>query len=768
MLLEMMDIPEILEDEDIVSWFFAMADSNGWDRSSFMSAFFTENIRCKKNSFSVVRNYGSIYKQYKALGFPSPGDMLMKHTSVPVSGLFTSAFYTGMLADLMLNGTDTLPFTKTDRHSPFMYCPLCAEEDMEKAGRTAAHVPHQIQGVTACYRHGLKLSGDASAPPEEADAREIQTAQAVQALYKAQAVGTLEDITEPLRRRISERGMNLPVKSNRLVVDTAAMRLAADLFTDDELERIYDKDNDWIFQGADIIRKDDPDARHFTQEFPFISYTCGKCGTHVTQYAVTAMTGGMCPVCARRTQWQAKTARRARHCIDPQFRIVRFRGDKKADIRHTPCNRVIEGRSISYLFSAKGLSCDFCRKKRHEAHEGEKLKMNCGLWAEITRFGSVVDIDLRFEDGTERRNVAYAAFLAGQVIPEGFYQSRHLNERRLMKCGLEAVIIRYEDPFDVDIRFSDGSERYHVTYALFRSDKLQPEGFRKKRAAEEVVGKWKMMNCGLRARIVERRSSRDCDVEFEDGSVRHCVRQSHFMDGGLSPEGFRLPKKGEEKVMRNGLTARIVAVRSAADIDVQFLENGEIRTGVNHTAFRNGYVKSLILEEQRKNSHIGELHRQTCGLDAKITGYINASNISVRFSNGETRDGVIYSKFKEGSVLPPSMQRRSRVGDRLMQKCGMEAEIIADRGSKDIDVRFSDGSIKEHVKYQQFTGGTLRRPPESYIGERKKQKCGQWARIIAYRKATDIDVEFEDGSIREHMTKGNFERGSITPKKQVT
>lgn len=771
MLLEMMDIPEILEDEDIVSWFFAMADSNGWDRSSFMSAFFTENIRCKKNSFSVVRNYGSIYKQYKALGFPSPGDMLMKHTSVPVSGLFTSAFYTGMLADLMLNGTDTLPFTKTDRHSPFMYCPLCAEEDMEKAGRTAAHVPHQIQGVTACYRHGLKLSGDASAPPEEADAREIQTAQAVQALYKAQAVGTLEDITEPLRRRISERGMNLPVKSNRLVVDTAAMRLAADLFTDDELERIYDKDNDWIFQGADIIRKDDPDARHFTQEFPFISYTCGKCGTHVTQYAVTAMTGGMCPVCARRTQWQAKTARRARHCIDPQFRIVRFRGDKKADIRHTPCNRVIEGRSISYLFSAKGLSCDFCRKKRHEAHEGEKLKMNCGLWAEITRFGSVVDIDLRFEDGTERRNVAYAAFLAGQVIPEGFYQSRHLGEKRMMKCGLEAVIIRYEDQFDMDVRFSDGSERFHVLYAVFRSDNLQPEGFRKKKADEAVIGQWRMMNCGEKARIIERRTSKDCDVEFEDGSIRHGVRQFHFLNGELSPEGYYEKRHlGEKRTMRNGLEGTITACPDAQHITVR-LSNGD-EAVVTYNAFRDGYVKSKTLEKRRKDSHVGERYKQNCGLWAAIVEYENANSVKVRFDNGEVREGIRYNKLKAGSVLPPSQQQRNRIGDRYLQSCGLWAEIIADRGAADLDVRFDNGRIRGHVKLSDLKKGIVQplnrtdRFREEHLGEERMMKCGLKAKIIEVRGTKDIDVKFETGEVREHIVYANFKTGSVSHAKR--
>lgn len=772
MLLEMMEIPEILEDEDIVSWFFAMADINGWDRRSFMSAFFPENISCSRSgSFSVIMDFMGIFEKYGRLGFPEPEVMLMRHTAVPTTGLFAPAFYTGMVADRILNGTDTFPFEQTGLHSPFMYCPLCVKEDMEKAGRTAAHVPHQVQGVTACYKHRIKLSKAVFDRPEEAQEQEIQTAQAIHALYEAQAVGSLDDITGPLRDRISEHGMRLPVKSGNLNVDTTTLRLATELFTYDELVRIYDKDDDWILQGADIIRKDDPDSRRFSKEFPFIRYTCGKCGTKVMQFAVTAHTGGMCPACAHRTQWQAKMTRRARHCIDPEFRIVRFHGNKKADIRHIPCGRVIEGRSISYLFRAKGLSCDFCRKKRHEAHEGEKRKMNCGLWAEITRFGSVVDIDIRFEDGSERKSIQYNAFLAGQVIPKGFYQSRHLGEKRMMKCGLEAVIIRYEDQFDMDVRFSDGSERFHVLYAVFRSDNLQPEGFRKKKADEAVIGQWRMMNCGEKARIIERHTSKDCDVEFEDGSIRHGVRQFHFLNGELSPEGYYEKRHlGEKRTMRNGLEGTITACPDAQHITVR-LSNGD-EAVVTYNAFRDGYVKSKTLEKRRKDSHVGERYKQNCGLWAAIVEYENANSVKVRFDNGEVREGVRYNKLKAGSVLPPSQQQRNRIGDRYLQSCGLWAEIIADRGAVDLDVRFDNGRIRGHVKLSDLKKGIVQplnrtdRFREEHLGEERMMKCGLKAKIIEVRGTKDIDVKFETGEVREHIVYANFKTGSVSHAKR--
>ena len=43
--------------------------------------------------------------------------------------------------------------------------------------------------------------------------------------------------------------------------------------------------------------------------------------------------------------------------------------------------------------------------------------------------------------------------------------------------------------------------------------------------------------------------------------------------------------------------------------------------------------------------------------------------------------------------------------------------------------------------------------------------CGLKATIIEYRNASDIDVQFENKAIRQHMTKNNFMHGEIAPKK---
>ena len=52
---------------------------------------------------------------------------------------------------------------------------------------------------------------------------------------------------------------------------------------------------------------------------------------------------------------------------------------------------------------------------------------------------------------------------------------------------------------------------------------------------------------------------------------------------------------------------------------------------------------------------------------------------------------------------------------------------------------------------------------EKYIGMTNTMKCGMKATIIAYRGCADIDIQFEDGTIREHMKTNCFRQGDIAP-----
>ena len=54
------------------------------------------------------------------------------------------------------------------------------------------------------------------------------------------------------------------------------------------------------------------------------------------------------------------------------------------------------------------------------------------------------------------------------------------------------------------------------------------------------------------------------------------------------------------------------------------------------------------------------------------------------------------------------------------------------------------------------------RKKASCLNETKVMKNGMKATCIAYRLAKDMDVKFEDGTIVEHVQKVHFDNGTIT------
>ena len=113
----------------------------------------------------------------------------------------------------------------------------------------------------------------------------------------------------------------------------------------------------------------------------------------------------------------------------------------------------------------------------------------------------------------------------------------------------------------------------------------------------------------------------------------------------------------------------------------------------------------------------------------------------------------------------------SRVGEKRMMNCGLGAEIIAYRGSADMDVRMSDGRIVKGCQYNAFKHGeisglgvgTLNNNQAKRIGEKRMMNCGIEAEIIAYRACSDIDVRLSDGRIYEHKQYWAFSNGKIGP-----
>ena len=163
-----------------------------------------------------------------------------------------------------------------------------------------------------------------------------------------------------------------------------------------------------------------------------------------------------------------------------------------------------------------------------------------------------------------------------------------------------------------------------------------------------------------------------------------------------------------------------------------------------------------------KTDRLGETRMMNCGMEATIIRYGSAMNIDVRFEDEKVVEHRTYDQFKKGIIVNPNI-KASRLGETRMMNCGMEATIIRYRNAGDIDVRFEDGTVVEHRRYDLFKKGIIVNPniKASRLGETRMMNCGMEATIIRYGGATDIDVRFEDESVVEHRRYDSFKRGVI-------
>ena len=107
-----------------------------------------------------------------------------------------------------------------------------------------------------------------------------------------------------------------------------------------------------------------------------------------------------------------------------------------------------------------------------------------------------------------------------------------------------------------------------------------------------------------------------------------------------------------------------------------------------------------------------------------------------------------------------------RLGETRMMCCDMEATIIRYGKYSDIDIRFEDGKVVVHKKYNQFKKGEIANPnmkasAENRLGETRMMNCGMKATIIRYGGCNDIDVRFEGGTVVKDRQYKDFKKGKI-------
>ena len=299
---------------------------------------------------------------------------------------------------------------------------------------------------------------------------------------------------------------------------------------------------------------------------------------------------------------------------------------------------------------------------------------------------------------------------------------------------------------------------------------------------DDIIGITRKMNNGQNATCIAYRSATDIDVQFEDGTIVEHKLKSCFLIGTIKNPNFdKHSCFGMSVKQKCGQTAICINYLNSKDIDVQF-EDGTIVFHKSKKSFLVGAIQnpnspSKFERAKDKASCLGEKVIQRCGMEATCIAYRDCKDIDVQFEDGlivkhrrktEFMRGIIHNpnikKKQSEEVIKNRIEKHSCLGDTILQNCGMNATCIAYRKADDIDVQFDDGTIIEHRQKSSFLRGGIDNPNydnNSCLGTTILQHCGMKATCIAYRKAKDIDVQFEDGVIVKHRVRYDFINGNI-------
>ena len=296
-----------------------------------------------------------------------------------------------------------------------------------------------------------------------------------------------------------------------------------------------------------------------------------------------------------------------------------------------------------------------------------------------------------------------------------------------------------------------------------------------------ILGQKNRMRNGMECTVIADRGAFEIDVLFEDGTIvtnrsRQAFKKGKIANPTLGKHYTMTINKsivGQTRTMKCGMDCTVINDRGAYDIDVQF-EDGTIATNKYRAAFKRGEIANPTLGKfytmSKNTSIIGQTLTMNCGMDCTVIEDRGSKHIDVQFEDGTIVTNVTRTSFRERTIANPTLgkgyalsKKTNIVGQTRMMNCGLECTVIYDRGSRDIDVQFEDGTIVSSRR-DIFLQGLIKNPnydPTSILGQKRRMNCGQMCEVIEDKGSEQIAVKFEDGYIRFNCSRANFFKGKI-------
>lgn len=163
---------------------------------------------------------------------------------------------------------------------------------------------------------------------------------------------------------------------------------------------------------------------------------------------------------------------------------------------------------------------------------------------------------------------------------------------------------------------------------------------------------------------------------------------------------------------------------------------------------------------------VGEIKKNNEGYEMQIIEYNNRDDVLIKFlDKGGYQKRVQYSNFKYGNIHNLWMH----LYEENVNKIGLKMTIVAWRKSTDIDIEFEDG-IRKTTTYTNFKKGNVSHPNINYhqhlidskVGMETRNNQGSIMKIIEYKGQNTVLIEFQDAyKYRTEVKFKNFKSGNV-------
>ena len=236
------------------------------------------------------------------------------------------------------------------------------------------------------------------------------------------------------------------------------------------------------------------------------------------------------------------------------------------------------------------------------------------------------------------------------------YAQLHTGETIFSKTyNMKMTLVAWRGCNDIDVQFEDGTIVKEQYYHSFCAGNIKYPDFLKK----QRLGMTKMMNCGMKATIVEYFDSTDMTVRFEDGYEKKHVSFKAFAKGATTNPNLVCSKQrlGINKVQAKGYVATVVSYEDSQNVIVQF-EDGITKKTCWDT-FNKGKVAhpSVAYNKNLKDDVLGKTFHTNCGLKATVIEYDTCRRMLVKFEDGEVKSAQ-FNRLEHGYVKHPKLDLR--------------------------------------------------------------------------------------------------------------